>query len=92
MTGKITVTNPNNNAYDKKLTLKTNAPFISCVLRIINILIDDFQDFDFVMPLFNLLYYSKNCQKTSGSLYNYYKDEPNDGAENGLNYQRFKIF
>ena len=29
--GKITVTNPNNNAYDKKLALKSNAPFISCI-------------------------------------------------------------
>ena len=26
----ITVTNPNNNAYDKKLALKNNAPFTSC--------------------------------------------------------------
>ena len=29
--GKITVTNPNSNAYDKKLALKNNAPFISCI-------------------------------------------------------------
>ena len=28
--GKITVTNPNNNVYDKKLALENNAPFISC--------------------------------------------------------------
>ena len=29
--GKITVTNPNNDAYDKKLASKNNAPFISCI-------------------------------------------------------------
>ena len=80
------MTNPNNNAYDQKLALKNNGPFFSCVLRINNILIDDYQDLDIVMPLFNLLCYSKNYQKTSGSLYNYYKDEPNSGAENGFNY------
>ena len=31
--GKITVTNPNNNAYDKKLAFKNNAPFLSCILK-----------------------------------------------------------
>ena len=38
VTGKITVTDPNNNAYDKKLTLKNNAPFISCISKINNTL------------------------------------------------------
>ena len=31
VTGKINVTNPDNNAYDKKLALKNNAPFFSCI-------------------------------------------------------------
>ena len=86
VTGKITVTNPNNNAYDKKLALKNNAQFFSDVLRINEELIDDCQDLDIAMPLYNLLYYPKNCQKTSGSLWNYYRDEPNSGAENNFNY------
>ena len=34
------------------------------------------------MSLYNLLYYSKNYKKTSGSLYNYYRDEPNSGNIN----------
>ena len=29
--GTITVENPNNNAYDKKLAFKNNAPFITCI-------------------------------------------------------------
>ena len=33
--GQITVTNPNNNAYDKKLALKDNAPFLSCMSKLI---------------------------------------------------------
>ena len=28
------------------------------------------------MPMYNLLEYSKNYRKTTGSLWNYYKDEP----------------
>ena len=86
VTGKITVTDPNNNAYDKKLALKNNVPFFCCVTKTDNTLIDDCQDLDIVMPMYNLLYCSKNYQKTSGSLYNYYMDEPNDGAKNGINY------
>ena len=29
------------------------------------------------MPMYNLLEYSKNYLKTTGGLWNYYKDEPN---------------
>ena len=86
MTGKITVTNPNNNAYKKELALKNNALYFSCVTRINNILIDDAQNLDIVMPLCNLLYYSKNYQKTSGRIFAELLYEPNSGAENGFNY------
>ena len=30
------------------------------------------------MPLYNLIEYSYNYSKTSGSLWQYYKDDPND--------------
>ena len=30
--------------------------------------------------------YSKNYSKTSGSLWNFYKDEPNSGAKGNINY------
>ena len=85
VTGKIIVTNPSNAAYNIKLDLKNNALFFSCVTRINNRLIDDYQDLDIVMPMYNLLFYSKNYQKTSRSLWNYYRDEPNTGIENGIN-------
>ena len=42
--GKITVTNPNNDACDKKLFFKNNAPFTSCILKINNTLIDNAED------------------------------------------------
>ena len=63
VTGKITVTNANNDAYDKKLAFKNNAPFISCVSKVNNTLIDDAYDLDVVTPLYNLLEYRKNYKK-----------------------------
>ena len=76
--GKIYVTNPNNDAnFDRRLTLKNNAPFISCISKINGKLIEDAEDLDIAMPMYNLLEYSKNYEKTTGSLFNYYRDEPN---------------
>ena len=46
--GTITVTNPNNDEYDKEITLKNNAPFVSCILKINNTLIDNAEDLDLV--------------------------------------------
>ena len=43
--GKIIVTNPDNDAYDKKVAFKNNAPFNSCTLKINNTLIDNAEDF-----------------------------------------------
>ena len=36
--------------------------------------------------MYNLLEYSKNYRKTTGSLWNYYRNEPNSGINNGINY------
>ena len=78
-----------NNIRDKrnrKLILKNNAPFVSCITKINNELIEDVEDLDIVMPMYNLLEYSKNYRKTIGSLYNYYRDElTNDGNDNFAN-------
>ena len=60
---------------NRPLILKSNAPFVSCITRINGELIEDADDLDIVMPMYNLLEYSKNYRKTIGSLYNYYRDE-----------------
>ena len=65
--GTITVKNPDNNMYDKKLTFKNNALFVSCISKINNTLIDNAEDLDVVMPIYNLLEYSKSYSKTTGS-------------------------
>ena len=58
----------NNVAYDEKLAFKYYAPFISCISKINNTLIDNSEDLDLVMSMYNLLEYSKNYTKTSGTL------------------------
>ena len=62
------------------MILKNNASFVSCITRINGELIEDADDLDIVMPMYNLLEYSKNYRKTIGSLYNYYRDELNNDA------------
>ena len=96
--GTITVTAPgvNNNAdniRDKRnrpLIFKNNAPFVSCITRINGKLIEDADDLDIVMSMYNLLEYSKNYRKTIGSLYNYYRDELSDDADNN-NFDNIKV-
>ena len=78
--GTINVTDSNNNAYDKKRTFKNNAPFISCIAKINNTLADNAEDLDIVMPMYNLIEYSKSYSKTTEILWNYYRDESNSGA------------
>ena len=51
----ITVTNPDNVAYDKKLAFKNNAPFINCISKINNTLIGNAEDLYIVMPMYNLI-------------------------------------
>ena len=68
----------------EKLVFKNNAPFINCISKINGIKIDNAEDLDVVMPMYNLLEYSKNYRKTTGSLWNYYKDEPNSSTVNNI--------
>ena len=84
--GTINVTDPNINAYDKRLAFKNNAIFISCITRINNTLVDNAEELDIVMPMYNLVEYSKNYSKTTGRLWNYYRDEPSSGAVGNMNY------
>ena len=84
--GTINLTDPNNNAYDQKFAFKNNAPFISSDSKINNTLTDNAEDLDIVIPMYNLIDYSRNFSKTKGSLWNYYRDEPNRGAVGDINY------
>ena len=70
------------NRRNRPLILKNNAPFVSCITKINNELIEDPENLDVVMPMYNLLEYSKNYRKTIGSFYNYYRDELSDDDNN----------
>ena len=63
------------------MIFKNNAPFINCISKINGIKIDNAEDLDVVMPMYNLLEYSKNYRKTTGSLWNYYRGEPNSDTD-----------
>ena len=96
--GTITVTAPGdnndtNNIRDKRngpLILKNNAPFVSFITRINGELIEGANDLDIVIPMYNILEYSKNYRKTIGSLYNYYRDELSDDADDN-NFDNIKV-
>ena len=77
--GDITLEGDNDaNKRNKNLAFKNNAPFINCISKINGVKIDNAEDLDVVMPMYNLLEYSKNYGKTMGSLWNYYRDEPSN--------------
>ena len=79
--GTITVTGTSNTSIkNSPLVFKNNASFISCISKINNTLINNAEDLDVVMPMYNLIEYSKNYRKTTGSLWNYYRDELTDGT------------
>ena len=63
---------------DKGVTFKNCAPITKCISRINNIDKDNAHDIDIVMAMYNLIEYSDNYSKTSGSLWQYYKDDPKD--------------
>ena len=58
--------NANDKAFgDKKLVFKNNAPFINCISKINGVKIDNAEDLDVVMHMYNLLEYSKNYKKNN---------------------------
>ena len=93
VTGKITATNPgnNNNVYNRKVSLKKSAPFFNCILKINNQLTEDAQDLDIVTYL-DILYYSKNFRKITGSFWNYYADIPKSGHDDNANLRQRIIY
>ena len=62
---------------NRSLALKNNALFTNGTPKINNVLIDNAEDLDVVIPMYNLIECSKKYRKT-GSLWNYYRDEPDN--------------
>ena len=77
--GTITAEGDNNaNKQNKNLAFKNDAPFINFISKINGVKIDNAEDLDVIMPMYNLIEYSKNYRKTTGSVWNYYRDEPSN--------------
>ena len=53
-------------------------PFTEFTSNTNNIQIHNGEDIDVVMSMYNLMEHSDNYSKTSGSLWQYYRDDPND--------------
>ena len=64
------------NNTNKKVIFKNCALFTNCISEINNTQIDNAKDIDIVMPMYNLIEYSNNYAKTTGSLWQYCKDIP----------------
>ena len=62
------------NNTNKKAIFKNCAPFTNCISEINNTQIDTAKDIDIAMPMYNLIEYSDNYAKTTGSLRQYCKD------------------
>ena len=72
---------------NKGVTFKNCAPFTKCISRINKADIDNAHDIDIVMPMYNLTEYSDNYSKTSGSLWQYYKDDPNNNLADSKSFK-----
>ena len=62
------------NNINKKVIFKNFAPFTNCISEINITQIDNAKDIDIVIPIYNLIEYSDNYAKTTGSLWQYCKD------------------
>ena len=68
----------NVNKSNKSLAFKNNAPSINCISKINGVLINNAEDLNVVIPMYSLIEYSKIYRKTTRSLGNYHRDEPNN--------------
>ena len=81
-------TSKHNDGHNKPFAFKNSAPFINCISKINGVLIDNADDLEVVMPMCNLIEYSKNYRKATGSLWSYYRDETdNNGLRNSKSFK-----
>ena len=92
--GKITIRGVGDDAAarradqkDKGVAFKNCAAFINCISEINNTQVDNAKDIDIVMPRHNLIKYGDNYTKTTGSLRQYFRDEPDDDLEDSESFK-----
>ena len=77
ITGNINVTGGDNNT---KVVFKNCAPFEKCRTEINETFVDEADFINITMPMYNLIEYSDNYSDTSGSLWDFKRDEIVDNA------------
>ena len=75
-----------------QVAFKNCAPFTKCITKITGTTIDDAEDLDLVMPMYNLIEYSSNYSETTGSLWFYSKGEATHFDIDIVNDNHFKSF
>ena len=92
--GKITITGAGADEVarqaderDKGVAFKNCAPFTNCISEINNTQVGNAKDIDIVMPMYNLIEYNDNYAKTTGSLWQYFRDEPDDNLEDSESFK-----
>ena len=86
-----TVTDPDNTKRNRSVAFKNNALFVNCISKINGVKIDNVEDLDVIMLMYNLLEYSKNYRKTTGSFWNCYRDDPSDPISSNSESFKYKI-
>ena len=72
---------------DKGVAFKNCAPFTNCISEINNTQANNAKYINIVMPMYNLIEYSDNYAKTTGSLWPYFRDEPNYNIEDSESFK-----
>ena len=92
--GTITITGAGDDAAarqaderDKGVAFKNCALFTNCISEINNTQVDNAKDIDIVMPMYNVIEYSDNYAKTTVSLWQYFRDEPNNNLANSESFK-----
>ena len=79
-------TNENDDMPEKDVVLKNNSPFRSDITKTNNMLIENAEDLDTVMPIYDLLKYSDKYSLTLESLWKYYREEIDDDDDDDDNH------
>ena len=92
--GTITITGAEDNVAarqaderNKGVIFKNSVPFTKCISKINDTELDNAQDIDIVMSMYNLIEYSDIYSKKSGGLWQYCKYEPNDNLANSESFK-----
>ena len=75
------------NGANKNIVFKNCTPFTDCITKINATTLKMLLIWDLVMPMYNLIEYSDNYDKTSGSLWQFERDVPNDSINDSQSFK-----